>query len=89
MEMRDNSEDHVGREKGGSIGWDIWRGDGGNVGAQNLELERGKECTLVRRGGQTEVPGWIRSDESANKSDVKAGLLRGGRVGKKLWDSQF
>lgn len=53
------------------------------MGAQSLELGGGKECTLVRRGGERDVPGWVRSDEGANKSDVKACLLCGGRVGKK------
>lgn len=53
------------------------------MGAQSLELGGGKECNLVRRGRERDAPGWVRSDESANKSDVKTCLLWGGRVGKK------
>lgn len=53
------------------------------MGAWNLELRAGKECTLVRKVGERDVPGWIRG-EGANKSDVKACLLWGYRVREKL-----
>lgn len=60
------------------------------MGAQSLELGGGKECTLVRRCGERDIPGCVGSDEGANKSDVKECLLGGGRVGgKKLWDSRY
>lgn len=76
------------RKRSGGISWDIWRRDGGNVGAQTLGLQRGKESTLVRRGDKRDVPGWVRGNEGANKSDIKACLLWGSTVGKKtLWFS--
>lgn len=43
--------------------WDIWRGHRGDVGVQNLEKPKKKECAL--RSGERDVLGWAGGDEGA------------------------
>lgn len=80
--MREGVENHVGREGVEVLAGTFGEGMG-ECGCTDPGLQRGKESTLVRRGDERDVPGWVRGNEGANKSDIKACLLWGSTVGKK------
>lgn len=78
--MREGVENHVGREGvevlAGTFGEGMGECGCTDPGAAEREGEYLSQ-------DESDVPGWVRGNEGANKSDIKACLLWGSTVGKK------